>query len=170
MADADNICVRSALQSNCTIVENLNNGERSSHMSGVQNLFFLLLFVLLEDNEYLASNFVRVIQALLIFVSIVLNCLSLMKSFLLFPIDDHFLTKDEIVSEGQLRWRVGSMSRSCDSQCKCASLDEGIDAFTPIGFEDCGSKLLLKRFKNVFHDCVCLWILYCHWFWFDSIA
>ena len=63
----------------------------------------LLLFVLLEDNEYLVSNFVRVIHALSIFVGIVLNCLSLMKSFLSFPIDDHFLTKDEIVSEGQLR-------------------------------------------------------------------
>ena len=63
----------------------------------------LLLFVLLEDNEYLVSNFVRVIHALSVFVGIVLNCLSLMKSFLSFPIDDHFLTKDEIVSEGQLR-------------------------------------------------------------------
>ncbi len=66
--------------------------------------------------------------------------------------------------------RIGSMSRSFDLQCECASLDEGIDVFAPIGFEDCGSKLLLGHFKNSSHNRVCLWILYCCWFWFDSIA
>ena len=165
-ADVDNICVQSALQWN----ENFDDGERSSRMSWGQNLCFLLLFVLLEDNEYLVSNFVHVIHALSIFVCIVLDCLSLVKSFLSFPMDDHFLTKNEIVFEGQLCWRIRSMSRSCDSQCECASLDESVDVFAPIGFEDCGSKLLLERSENAFHNRVCLWILYCRWFWFDSIA
>jgi hypothetical protein len=155
-ADADNICVQFALQSNCTIVENLDDGESSSRMSGGQKFSFLSLFVLLEDDEYSVSNFVCVIQALSIFVGIVLNCLPLMKSFLSFPIDDYLLMKDEIISEGQLRWRIGSMSRSCDLQCKCACLDEGVNVFTPIGFKDCCSKLFFKRSKNVFHDCVCL--------------
>ena len=130
----------------------------------------LFFFVILENDEYFVSDFVRVIQSLSILVGIILNCLPLTKSFLLFPINEYLLTKDEIISEGQLRWRIGSISRSRDSQCECASLDEGIDIFTPIGDEDCGSKLLLKRSKNAFHDRVCLWFLYCCWLWFDSIA
>ena len=160
-ADADNIFVRSALQSNCTIVENLNDGERSSCISGGQNLSFLPLFVILENDEYFVSDFVHVIQSRSILVGIVLNFLPLMKSFLSFPIDDYLQTKDEIISEGQLRWRIGSISRSRDLQWGCASLDEGIDIFTPIGVKDCGSNLLFECSKNVFHDCVCLWILYC---------
>ncbi len=104
--DADNICVRSALQSNCTNVENLNNGERSLRISGGQNLSFLSLFVILANNEYFVSDFVCVIQTLLILVGIVLNCLPLMKSFLLFPINEYLLVKDEIISKGQLRWRT----------------------------------------------------------------
>ena len=31
-------------------------------------------------------------------------------------------------------------------------------------------RLWLEHSKNVFHDCVCMWILYCRWLWFDSIA
>lgn len=93
-----------------------------------------------------------------------------MKSFLAFPIDEYFLAKDEIISEGQLRWRIRSMSRSRDSHCKCASLDKGIDVFTPVGFEDCGSKLLSEHTEDTFNDSVCLWILHCRRLWFDSIA
>jgi len=111
-----------------------------------------------------------VIQALPILVGIVLNYMPVMESFISFPIDEYLLMKDEIVSECQLRWKIRSMSGSRDSQCKCASLDEGINIFAPIGVEDCGSNLLFERSKDTLHDRVCLWILHCHWFWFDSIA
>jgi len=138
--DTDSVNVRSAPQSNCTIVENLDDGEGSSRISGGRNLSFPL--VLLKHDEYLVSDFVLIIQPLSIFFGVVLNCLTLMESFLSFPIDDYFLTKDEIISESQLRWRIGSVSRSRDSQCKCASLNEGVDIFAPIVVEDCGANLL----------------------------
>jgi len=53
----------------------------------------------LKHDEYLVSKFVLIIQPLSILFGIVLNCLTLMESFLSFPIDDYFLTKDEIISE-----------------------------------------------------------------------
>jgi hypothetical protein len=48
------------------------------------------------------------------------------------------------------------------------SLDEGIDVFTPIRFEDCGSKLLSEHTEDTFDDSICLWILHCRRLWLDK--
>ena len=76
--DTDSVNVRSALQLNCTIVENLDDGEGSSRISAGHNLSFP--FVLLKHDEFLVSDFVLIIQPLSILFGIVLNCLTLMES------------------------------------------------------------------------------------------